>query len=92
MSNNYVDWELLFSDLQATPSSPTPSNMQMQRTPSIMEFQKLMKNDATSALRYELGKLSKTAPPEKREVCLLFKLNQSLKTYSVLIGYLPGNS
>jgi len=67
LSNNYVDWELLFSDLQAAPN-PIPSNMQMQRTPSIMEFQQLMKSDATSALRYELGKLTKTTPPEKREV------------------------
>uniref|UniRef100_H2Z520 UTP--glucose-1-phosphate uridylyltransferase n=2 Tax=Ciona savignyi TaxID=51511 RepID=H2Z520_CIOSA len=40
----------------------------MQRTQSIMEFQQLMKNDAKSALRYELDKLGNTAEKEQRDV------------------------
>ena len=43
----------------------------MQRTQSIKEFQQLMKNDATSALRYKLSKLELTSPPENREVLVL---------------------
>uniref|UniRef100_H2Z522 UTP--glucose-1-phosphate uridylyltransferase n=1 Tax=Ciona savignyi TaxID=51511 RepID=H2Z522_CIOSA len=63
-STNYVDWELLFSDPSLAPSRGTT----MQRTQSIMEFQQLMKNDAKSALRYELDKLGNTAEKEQRDV------------------------
>uniref|UniRef100_F6X4W9 UTP--glucose-1-phosphate uridylyltransferase n=1 Tax=Ciona intestinalis TaxID=7719 RepID=F6X4W9_CIOIN len=63
-STNYVDWELLFSDPNLSPSRGST----MQRTQSIMEFQQLMKNDAKSALRYELDKLGNTAEKEYREI------------------------
>ena len=64
-STNYVDWELLFSDPQVTASQTRGS---MHRSPSLMEFQELMKNDAKSALKLELNKLVNSAPAEGQKV------------------------
>ena len=66
-------WEVLMSDPQIPPS--LARGTRVQRTKSMVEFQELMKNDATSALHYELSRLAITAPPEKRQVRLhLFML------------------
>lgn len=42
----------------------------LHRTPSMREFQELMKSDAKSNLKSELDKLCYTAPETKRQVGL----------------------
>lgn len=61
-----MDWELLFSDPLA--SGIREDSHMLERRQSVMEFQQLMKNDAQTALRCEMEKLSLTAHPNKREV------------------------
>ena len=72
-TNNYVDWDILFTEEHKSPAA-------VSRSQSVMEFQQLMKNDARSALHHELEKLVNTAEKDNREVnfyiyvkfCILF--------------------
>ena len=51
-------------------SSSHSRSATVQRTPSMVEFQEMMKNDATSALQFELKQLRQTANEKIQEVCV----------------------
>ena len=76
-TNNYVDWDILFTEEPKTPAA-------VSRSQSVMEFQQLMKNDARSALHHELEKLVNTAQKDDREVTFYILLLICIVLYTVL--------